>query len=158
MIYSVLIRCQYLWLSFLQFKLPRLVIIKWPMTICPTVWIRFWMKACSSTTQINVFKFGAFLLICLYTKSRFSLKNQLEWTNEYVKLLICCWIILSSWLHLVPNIIIQLLIGFPLELAHNSIYIFSIYIIGVLSGKCFENIFYVKFIIFANHKIKIRFV
>ncbi len=44
-----------------------------------------------------------------------------------------------SYLHLIPNIILQLLCGIPLEVAHAPTDVMKIYFFGILTGKFYLN-------------------
>lgn len=42
----------------------------------------------------------------------------------------------AGWLHLLFNLLVQLLVGLPLEMVHGSTRIGVVYMSGVLAGKC----------------------
>lgn len=44
----------------------------------------------------------------------------------------CCF---YRWLHLLFNLLVQVLVGLPLEMVHGSMRIGAVYMAGVLAGK-----------------------
>jgi len=43
----------------------------------------------------------------------------------------------AGWVHLMFNLLVQLLVGLPLEMVHGSVRIAAVYFAGVLAGNSF---------------------
>jgi len=53
--------------------------------------------------------------------------------------LICGVVYAYSWLHLLFNLLVQVLVGLPLEMVHGSLRIGVVYMAGVLAGEVLMN-------------------
>lgn len=63
-------------------------------------------------------------------------------------------IIIFSWVHLIFNLTVQLLVGLPLEMVHGSLRIGVVYMAGVLAGIYIFNLKSFSYIMFFIHVIK----
>jgi membrane associated rhomboid family serine protease len=59
------------------------------------------------------------------------------------------FLIIYRWLHLLFNLLVQVLVGLPLEMVHGSMRIGAVYMAGVLAG---EFLFYFYFFRLSRHR------